>query len=212
MNALRALGRFVGTPAPPPAARDERCRICAAAISEQHAHLCDLEQRTLLCACAGCARFLAEPTASARYRVVPRRVRKDPGFVFADEDWHALQIPVRLAFLFHHSGLGRWVALYPSPAGAAESEPPPEAFAVVAAQTPLVPALEPDVEALLVYGRRGRALETFLVPIDTCYHLVGSVRTHWRGFHGGDVAWRAIEDFFVELRRRARPLSAEELR
>jgi hypothetical protein len=214
MNALRALRRFTRAPdAPTAAAPGERCRICGAAVADEHAHLCDLEQRTLLCACAGCARLLGEPsTSSARYRVVPRRVRCDPGFALADDDWLALQIPVRLAFVFNNSRLGRWVALYPSPAGATESEVPQEAFAVVASQTPLAAALEPDVEALLVYGRRARPLETFLVPIDTCYRLVGGVRTHWRGFHGGDIAWRAIEDFFVDVRARARPLDAEERR
>ena len=42
-----------------------------------------------------------------------------------------------------------------------------------------------------------------LVPIDACYELVGLVRLHWKGFDGGEEAWKAIEGFFAELRRRS---------
>jgi len=53
-------------------------------------------------------------------------------------------------------------------------------------------------------------LETFLVPIDDCYRLVGEVRRHWQGINGGDLVWRRIEAFFGELRARARALVAED--
>jgi hypothetical protein len=73
----------------------------------------------------------------------------------------------------------------------------------------LIAAIQPDVEALLVHGRRGGPLETFVAPIDACYRLVGEVRRHWRGFSGGDVVWRRIETFFAELRARATALVPE---
>src|SRR5206468_3768742 len=57
----------------------------------------------------------------ARYRLVPTRVLVDPGFVLDGAEWDALRIPVRLAFIFFNSRDNRWVAFYPSPAGAAES-------------------------------------------------------------------------------------------
>jgi hypothetical protein len=99
-----------------------------------------------------------------------------------------------------------WIALYPSPGGAAEAELPADALRDLAAATRLVGAVEPDVEALLVYGRRTARLESFLVPIDACYRLGGEVRRHWQGFSGGDLVWQRIESFFADLRARARPV------
>jgi len=206
VNALRALepyARAWKTLAP----EGERCQLCARAIEEDHAHLVDLERRALVCSCAGCARLLAQPgTAGGRYRLVPARVLVDPGFRLGDTQWAALQIPVRLAFVFFNSRLSRWVVMYPSPAGAAEADLAPEAERALAERTRLVGEAQPDVEAVLLYGRRGHELEGFLAPIDACYRLVGRVRLHWRGFHGGDFAWREIEAFFSELRARARPI------
>jgi hypothetical protein len=198
MNALASLAPFARTWRPV-ARAGERCEMCAEPIDEhRHRHLVDLERRLILCACSGCG--LGQAGAAGRYRTVPTRVLTDATFSLDDAQWNALQIPVRLAFIFFNSSLGRWVALYPSPAGAAESQLPLEAFAPVAAATPLVAAAEPDVEALLVYGRLGRPFQLFLAPIDVCYQLVGKVRVHWTGFHGGDRAWQEIESFFADLR------------
>jgi hypothetical protein len=73
-----------------------------------------------------------------------------------------------------------------------------------------VRALCDDVEALLVFQRRGeRARECLLVPIDACYALVGLVRQHWRGFSGGATFWPALEGFLADLRSRAGTLPAE---
>jgi hypothetical protein len=141
---------------------------------------------------------------------VPKRVLVDPAFQLDEARWTALAIPVRLAFIFYNSRLARWIALYPSPAGAAESDVPPAAFEALAGATRLVGALAPDVEALLVYGRRAARLETFVAPIDACYRLVGEVRRTWQGWSGGDVVWAQIESFFAQLRARARPLGAPE--
>jgi hypothetical protein len=204
VSALGALSPFVGA-ARPVAPAGERCQVCAEAIDgDAHEHLCDLEARTLLCACRSCATLFAQPVQGAvRMRVVPKRVLVDGAFRLGDAEWAALGLPVRLAFVFFNSRLARWVALYPSPAGATEAELPPGAMEPLAAATPLVAELAPDVEALLIYGRRGGALESFLAPIDACYGLVGRVRLHFRGFHGGDRAWQEIEAFFAGLRARA---------
>jgi hypothetical protein len=48
-------------------------------------------------------------------------------------------------------------------------------------------------------------VECFLVPIDACYELVGTVRMFWKGFDGGTEARERIEAFFDRLRDRARP-------
>ncbi len=216
MNALAALEPFVrawraAAPAQSARAEGERCGVCAHAVDDaQHDHLVDLELRALLCACSACAALFAQQgTSGARYRVVPTRVLVDPAFQMDDAQWAALAIPVRLAFFFYNTQLVRWVGLYPSPGGAAEAELPPAAFPQLSTATRLIDQIEPDVEALLVYGRRAAKLETFLVPIDACYRLVGEVRRHWQGFHGGDLVWQRIEALFAELRGRARALAPE---
>jgi hypothetical protein len=212
MNALAALEPFVQswrTVAP----AQERCGVCTAIVDDdRHDHLVDLEQRALVCACPTCATLFAQSgtPSRSRYRVVPTRVLVDPAFQLDEARWAALAIPVRLAFIFRNSQLGRWVALYPSPGGAAESELSDEAMRDLAGVTRLVPEIAPDVEALLVYGHRAARLETFLVPIDACYRLVGEVRRHWQGFSGGDRVWERIELFFADLRGRARAFVSEE--
>jgi hypothetical protein len=47
------------------------------------------------------------------------------------------------------------------------------------------------------------------VPIDACYELTGIVRRRWKGFDGGEEAWRDIGDFFARLRARSRTSSPE---
>jgi hypothetical protein len=65
--------------------------------------------------------------------------------------------------------------------------------------------LAPDVEALLIYRRRGEdRFQCFIVPIDACYELTGKVRRYWKGFDGGEHVWREIEGFFSSLRARCR--------
>jgi hypothetical protein len=164
----------------------------------------ELERKALLCACPACA-LLFEGPSKGRFRTVPRRVSWDEDFRLTEASWAALDIPVRLAFLFFSSAASRWIALYPSPAGATESTLALDAWETIARE-PLVQAIEPDVEALLVYGRLGAAgLDAFLAPIDVCYELVGRVRHGWRGVGGGPV-WREIEEAFADLRARGRPL------
>ncbi len=63
----------------------------------------------------------------------------------------------------------------------------------------MLASLEDDVEALLVHRARG-AREQWLVPVDACYRLVAVVRTHWKGFGGGERVWSEIAAFFDELR------------
>ena len=68
---------------------------------------------------------------------------------------------------------------------------------------PQLTDLSDDVEALLVWNSpEGSAC--LIAPIDACYELVGIVRRHWKGFHGGEEAWQAISAFFDALRARSR--------
>jgi hypothetical protein len=206
--SLDALARYARRRPRPRAAAGDLCELCAAPAGEPHAHVVDLQRRVPCCACATCARlFVQGGGAGARYRTVPDRVLVDPGFAVGAAEWSALQIPVGLAFVLFSSARGRWVALYPSPGGAIESELPQGAWRDLAARSPLVAAAEPDVEALLVHGARGAAsLECLLVPIDACYALVARVRRAWRGLDGGDEVRRELAASLAGLRARARPL------
>jgi hypothetical protein len=188
---------------------DERCELCAEPLASEHRHLLDLEDRRLLCACRACTILFDRSGAGGRhYRLVPDRVRVVEDFELDDVAWQAFDIPVDMAFFFWSSTAKRVVAFYPSPLGATESLLELDAWDDLLAANPVLGELEPDVEALLVNRARGKR-EHWLVPVDRCYELVGLVRTNWRGFGGGDDVWSAIDEFFEELRRRARAVTKD---
>jgi hypothetical protein len=184
------------------------CELCAAAIDDAHAHVVDRAKRRLLCTCRPCAiLFPGQQGAEGerRYRAVPDRVLFDPEFVLDAATYEALEIPVQLAF-FGRFASDRWVAIYPSAAGPTESELPLEAFPALVAKSPLLSAVEPDVEALLVRARRGDdRFEAYLVPIDLCYELVGQLRSGVRSL-GGAGTDPVVDAFFERVRARSRPL------
>jgi hypothetical protein len=133
---------------------------------------------------------------------VPDRYLTDPQFVLGEGRWDDLGVPVAVAFFFDNSVLGTVVAHYPSPAGATESLLDLTAWAAIAAENPLVGELEPDVEALVIR----RPDEAYLVPIDTCYELVGLIRMHWAGFDGGPEVKADLDRFFADTRAKAHVL------
>jgi hypothetical protein len=181
----------------------ERCEMCGEVVADEHSHVAKLDDRRLLCVCRACyLLFTREGAAGGRYRAVPDRYARMPGFVLRSEQWERLQIPVDLAFFFQQSDLGSFVACYPSPGGATESLLDLDTWTEVIAANPALAQLAPDVEAVLV-RRNGTDFECFQTPIDACYELVGIVRTHWLGFHGGEEVWRRIDEFFDDLRRRS---------
>ncbi|WP_405625446.1 DUF5947 family protein [Streptomyces sp. NBC_00016] len=199
------LRRFL-TERPP---RPERCELCAVPVEADHRHLVDTDKRALVCACAACALLMQQQGAAAgRFRTVPARYLTDPVHRLDESAWEALQIPVGVAFLFRNAALDRLVALYPSPAGATESELEPATWTAVLGGSRLAGLLEPDVEALLLRRTEGR-FELHLVPIDICYELVGRMRLLWQGFDGGAEARAALDAFFADVARRARPVDEE---
>jgi hypothetical protein len=206
MTTVEALARYARRSRPVTA--ETSCELCAAPAGERHRHVVDLERRGIRCACPTCATLFVHPgAAGGRYRTIPERILVDPTFTLTQEEWGRLEIPVALAFVFFSSPAQRWIASYPSPAGAMESELPLEAWRELASSSALLGAAEPDVEALLVRGERGgSAFECFLVPIDACFELAGRIRRRWKGFDGGDGVRAEVAGFFDELRARARPL------
>ncbi|MFB6613940.1 DUF5947 family protein [Streptomyces sp. NPDC085524] len=206
----RGLRRFTAPRAP----RPETCELCGVVVAEDaHRHLVQTEERALVCACTACALLFDRPgTATGRYRAVPDRYLTDPGHPLDDGAWELLQIPVGVAFFFRNAALDRLVALYPSPAGATESELDPETWQRVLGPGRLAGLLEPDVEALLLRRSEGRT-RCYLVPIDICYELVGRMRLLWQGFDGGAEARAALDAFFAQVELRAKaPAAAGEAR
>jgi hypothetical protein len=212
------LRRFTG-PAPArraPAAGGERCELCGDAGGPEgtvahpgHGHVADLEDRSIRCVCRPCwLLFTRRGAAGGRHHSVPERFVHVPQPQLTPVQWDALQIPVRLAFLFRHGAgddgaAGEWVAFYPSPAGATQSLLALDSWDDVVAGNPEFGEAEPDVEAVLVQ-RTEAGFEAFVVPITACYELVARVRMSWKGFDGGDVAREQIAGFFAALRHRAR--------
>jgi Family of unknown function (DUF5947) len=222
-RAAGGLRRFTVPQRPAQAVAEEACELCGEKLGEQHPHMVDLQRRSIACACRACALLFTRP--GGRYRTVPDRVRQDPRAPLTATEWAELQVPVAIAFFFVNSALGRVIACYPSPAGVTECELDLAAWDRLAGTHPLLAALTPDVEALLVVagGSREAAAaeaaaagspspetaspEIFLVPIDICYSLAGALRLEWHGFDGGAEVKRILADLLAGLRQRARTLA-----
>jgi hypothetical protein len=143
-----------GQPAP-----EEHCEFCAAVIPPDHSHVADLEGAALMCACRACYLLFTHPGAGmgrqagpghGRYQAVPDRYLTDPARPLSLAEWDSLQIPVGLAFFLRTSRGGGTTAFYPSPAGVTECQLNLDAWALIAADHPLLAAAAPDVEAILI--------------------------------------------------------------
>jgi len=189
VRRLRLLGATGG---------GERCDFCGAPLPAEHRHVLDLTDRQIRCACQPChLLFLPEGAGAGRYRAVPMRIIAFPPGRSAR--WReALPGPVDLAFIFFHSAAARLVLCYPSPHGVTESTLilDPEVSAE------LERLLEADVEALL-FVPGGATADCFLVPIDSCYELVGRLRRFARGLDSG-LMQEEIERFVMHLRQTAK--------
>jgi Family of unknown function (DUF5947) len=202
-SALGVLARIrAGRPDRPPG---ERCDMCGEPIAPEHGHVVDVRVRSLLCTCRPCQLLFTRDDAELSYRSVPDRYLSFHDLALPV--WEELELPVGTAFLFRNSSLDRIVAFYPGPAGATESELSLGAWDRVVAAAPALATLRPDVEALLVRAEGGD-LEAYLVPIDVCYELVGTLRQLWRGFDGGQDVRRRLDEFFGTVRSRSRPAGA----
>ena len=207
-GGLAGLRRLTG-PAPerPPEPRaPQRCEMCGVPIGQEHGHVADTHDHRLLCTCRPCS-LLFDPTGAGghRYRGLGTRVVAVPDLRLDEATWDGLQIPVDLAFFLRQGG--RFLAFYPGPSGATESELDLGEWERVLADNPALAAVRDETEAVLL-----RHLDTgvrcHVVPVDVCYELVGLVRTHWVGLAGGPEVWRLIDDFFAGLDARAEPSGA----
>jgi hypothetical protein len=178
---------------------EEVCDICGNGLGPDHRHMLDVDERRILCSCEPC---IAMKAGMGPYRRVGSRVVWLEEFRLAEDLWARLQIPIGLAFFMHSSNAGGIVSLYPSPAGATESELDLTAWDELCEANPILRSLEPDAEALVV-DRTTEKGRYAIAPIDECYRLVGMVKSNWEGISGGDAIERSVPGFFDELRERA---------
>jgi hypothetical protein len=199
------LSKLVRTPQPEPQAEltdmiTARCELCPQGIADDHEHLLHLGERRIVCVCGTC---WSMRSGEAEYRPVGNRTLWLEGLVVDDDVWAAFQIPIGLAFFMRSSTTGGVVALYPSPAGATESELDLDAWERLTDANPGMPPLELDVEALIV-NRMQEHHAYVIAPIDQAYALVGVIKSNWEGISGGPGLTIAIATFFADLQARAR--------
>lgn len=195
---VAGLGRLA-RPEPVEEAESEQCEICGQGVSEDHRHLLELGERRILCACEPC---IAMRSGLENYCPVGTRFVWLDDVDFPAELWAAFQLPIGLAFFFRSTGVDAVVALYPSPAGATESELHLESWNKLVELNPILENLEADCEALVV-NRMGDEPQHAIVPIDECYRLVGLIKSTWEGISGGSAIENSVPKFFEYVRHKA---------
>jgi hypothetical protein len=159
----------------------------------------NLYERQIVCVCESC---WALRSGETEFRPVGHRTLWLEDFQLPEEIWAQFRIPIGLAFFMYSSVTECVVAMYPSPAGATESELHFETWNRLTDMNPVLKRLEPDAEALIV-NRTAKPASFAIAPIDRCYMLVGLVKSQWEGISGGQGVERAIESYFEELRAAA---------
>jgi hypothetical protein len=94
--------------------------------------------------------------------------------------------------------------MYPSPAGATESELHFDTWNRMRELNPVLADLEPDIEGLIV-NRLADPPMHVIAPIDRCYELTGTIKMHWEGISGGSGVEDAVAGFFEALKAQAVP-------
>ena len=175
----------------------ERCDLCNTTVPPDHRHMLNLYERQIVCVCESCWGLRS---GDESFRPTGTRTLWLEGFELPEELWAQFRIPIGLAFFMHSSVTDCVVAMYPSPAGATESELHFETWSRLVDLNPLLRTLEPDAEGLIV-NRMAEPHQFAIAPIDRCYMLVGLIKASWEGISGGAAVERAIEGYFEKLRR-----------
>jgi Family of unknown function (DUF5947) len=188
-----------GSAPAPGSPEDEHCDLCGMVIPEDHRHLLALVERRIICSCEAC---WGMRSGEGDYRPVGTRTMWLPDLDIPDELWAGFQIPIGLAFFMHSTVTDCVVAMYPSPAGATESELHFESWAQMCRLNPVLGGLDSDIEGLIV-NRLSDPPVYAIAPIDRCYELTGAIKATWEGISGGTGVDHAVTRFFADLRARA---------
>jgi hypothetical protein len=197
-RALMVSGlRGLTQPKPPaPVRNDDCCDLCNTSVPPDHRHMLNLYERQIVCVCESC---WALRSGDADFRPVGSRTLWLEEFRLPEELWAQFRIPIGLAFFMHSSVTGCIVAMYPSPAGATESELHFETWSRLVEMNPILTTMEADAEGLIV-NRMSEPHSFAIAPIDRCYMLVGLIKASWEGISGGSGVEKAIAAYFEELR------------
>jgi Family of unknown function (DUF5947) len=200
-QVVTGLRGLVRPPAPTDAdpAAAEWCDLCRTSIPGDHRHLLHLVERRIECVCESC---WALRSGDPEYRPTGNRTEWLPDVQLPDDVWASFQIPIGLAFFMDSTTAGCVVALYPSPAGATESELHFASWSRMVELNPVLEGLEPDIEGLIV-NRMSDPPAYAIAPIDRCYALTGTIKAHWEGLSGGAKAQEAVTAFFDGLHAEA---------
>lgn len=152
-----------------------------------------------MCSCEACWALRA---GEGDWRPVGSRTLWLEDLELPDDVWAGFQIPIGLAFFMSSTVAGCVVAMYPSPAGATESELRFESWQRFVALNPVLADLEPDVEGLIVSRLADPPIHV-IAPIDRCYELTGAIKASWEGISGGGGVEAAVTAFFEGLRAEA---------
>jgi hypothetical protein len=195
VSGLRGLAQ--PKPPTPQAGTGERCDLCSTTVPSDHRHMLNLYERQIVCVCESC---WALRSGDPEFRPTGTRTMWLEEFVLPEELWAQFRIPIGLAFFMHSTVTNCVVAMYPSPAGATESELHFETWSRLVGMNPVLRTLEPDAEGLIVNRMSDPAVYA-IAPIDRCYMLVGLIKASWEGISGGAGVERSIEAYFDELRK-----------
>jgi hypothetical protein len=176
----------------------ERCDLCDTTIPDDHRHMIHIDERRIVCTCESC---WALRSGDAEYRPVGSRIVWLPEMDMPDDVWAGFQIPIGLAFFMYSTTSECVVAMYPSPAGATESELHFETWNRLVERNPEL-RLEPDIEGLIA-NRLVEPPVYAIAPIDRCYELTGTIKANWNGISGGTGVDEAVARFFADLEAKA---------
>jgi hypothetical protein len=194
-------GQAAPAPRSAPEGAVELCDLCGTTIPEDHRHLLHLAERRIVCTCEACWGMRG---GEGDFRPTGQRTLWLDGLEIPDEVWASFQIPIGLAFFMESTVTGCVVAMYPSPAGATESELHFESWGRMLELNPVLARMEPDIEGLIVNRLADPAMYV-IAPIDRCYALTGAVKASWEGISGGSGVERSVAAFFERLHGEAVP-------
>lgn len=176
----------------------ERCDLCGTSLPDDHRHMLNIVERAIVCTCESC---WALRSGDVEYRPVGSRTVWLPELDMPDDVWAGFQIPIGLAFFMYSTTSECIVAMYPSPAGATESELHFNTWNRLIELNPDL-RLEADIEGLIA-NRMAEPAVYAIAPIDRCYELTGAIKASWSGISGGAGVEQAVARFFEDLRAKA---------